>query len=479
MATIAARRQHAFVRRVGVELQRQGLIPANARVLVAVSGGPDSVGLLAVLQELGHSRHIPGLALHAAHMNYGLRGRESDEDAAFVSRLGTRFGIPVHVERADLDGLRGASLQAHARHCRYAFFERLCRSHGLSHIATGHTADDQAETILMWLLRGCGPKGLAGIPIMREGRIIRPLLHVRRSEILDYLATRALTYRSDSSNATRIYQRNRIRHDLLPQLQAFNPRLVEAFVRTAELLREEAALLEEVEQAQWSAILIESTPGRVVLDGEGFAQTPVALQRRLVRRAWKAVRGNSAGLTYRHVASVLRQFVERTGEASVNLPGGICAGRLGNRVIMESDHRQTMDDDPPWEAGVPLPVPGSVALGQGRRVRAEVASHSPEAEDAGPDRLRFTMCADVSQTTLIVRRRQPGDWFCPTGMAGRKKKLQDFFVDQKVPRRRRDQVPLVVAPGGIVWVGGYRGDERFRLRSHTSRSVRLFLEEDE
>ena len=400
--------------------------------------------------------------------------------AAFVSRLGTQFGIPVHVECADLDGLRGASLQAHARHCRYAFFERLCRSHGLSHIATGHTADDQAETILMWLLRGCGPKGLAGIPIMREGRIIRPLLHVRRPEILDYLATRALTYRSDSSNAKRIYQRNRIRHDLFPQLQAFNPRLVDAFARTAELLREEAALLEEVEQARWSAILIESTPGRVVLDGEGFAQTPVALQRRLVRRAWKAVRGTSAGLTYRHVASVLRQFVAGPGTASLNLPGGICAGRLGNRVILEFDHRQTMDDDLPWEGGVPLPVPGSVALGQGRRVRAEVASHGPEAdEDVGPDRSSFTMGADVSQTTLIVRRRLPGDWFCPTGMAGRRKKLQDFFVDQKVPRSRRDQVPLVVSPGGIVWVGGYRGDERFRLRSHTSSSVRLFLEEEE
>src|SRR5438132_342598 len=380
MATIAARRQHAFVRRVGVEMQRQGLIPANARVLVAVSGGPDSVGLLAVLQELGHSRHIPGLVLHVAHMNYGLRGSESDEDAAFVSRLGAQFGIPVHVERADLDGLRGASLQAHARHCRYAFFERLCRSHGLSHIATGHTADDQAETILMWLLRGCGPKGLAGIPIMREGSIIRPLLPVRRPEILDYLATRALTYRSDSSNAKKIYQRNRIRHDLLPQLQAFNPRFVEALARTAEFLKQEAALL---------------------------------------------------------------------------------------------------DDDPPWAAGVPLPVPGSVALGQGRRVRAEVASNSPEAEDVGPAPSSFTINADPSQITLIVRRRQPGDWFCPTGMAGRRKKLQDFFVDQKVPRGQRDQVPLVVAPGGIVWVGGYRGDERFRLRSRSSSSVRLFLEEEE
>ena len=479
MATIAARRQHAFVLRVGIETQRQGLIPANARVLVAVSGGPDSVGLLAVLQELGHSRRIPGLTLHAAHMNYGLRGRESDEDAAFVSRLGAQFGIPVHVECVDLNGLRGASLQAHARHCRYAFFERLCRSHGLSRIATGHTADDQAETILMWLLRGCGPKGLAGIPIMREGRIIRPLLHVRRPEILDYLATRALTYRSDSSNAKRVYQRNRIRHDLFPQLQAFNPRFVEALARTAELLKQEAALLDEVEQARWSALLIESTPGRVVLDREGFAQTPVALQRRLVRRAWKVLRGTSAGLTSRHVASVLVQFVARTGDASVNLPGGVCAGRLRHRVIMESDHRRTLDDDPPWAAGVPLPVPGSVAVGQGRHVRAEVASNSPEAEDVGPDRSSFTINADPSQTTLIVRRRQPGDWFCPTGMAGRRKKLQDFFVDQKVPQNRRDQVPLVVAPGGIVWVGGYRGDERFRRRSRASSSVRLFLEEEE
>src|SRR5205807_9689858 len=140
-----------------------------------------------------------------------------------------------------------------------------------------------------------------------------------------------------------------------------------------------------------------------------------------VRRAWKVVRGTSAGLTYRHGASVLRQFFVGTGEASVNLPGGVCAGRVRHRVIMESDRRQTVDDDPPWAVGVPLPVPGSVELSRGRRVRAEVASNSPEAEDVGPDRSSFTINGDPSQTTLIVRRRPPGDWFCPTGMAGRRK----------------------------------------------------------
>ena len=446
-----------------------------------MSGGPDSVGLLAVLRELRDSRYIPGLTLHAAHMNYGLRGAESDGDDAFVAQLGSQFGIPVHVERADLGRLQGASLQAQARNCRYAFFDRVCRAQGLSVIATGHTDDDQAETILLWLLRGCGPRGLGGIPVMREGRIIRPLLHVRRAEILDYLASRGLTYRSDSSNAKRLYQRNRIRHDLLPQLQIFNPRIVEALARTAELLREEAALLEEIEQARWTAILIESVPGRVVLDCRRLAQSPLALQRRLMRRAWEALRGTSAGLMYRHVASVLQKIVARTDDGSLNLPGGIWVRRMGEHIIMEADDPEGARDSSLWASGLHLPVPGSVVVGQGRRLRADVVSQGQTGEGLHRDPLSFMVSlgrgVDEPETTLIVRRRRPGDWFCPIGMGGRRKKLQDFFVDQKVPRHRRDQVPLVVAPLGIVWVAGYRGDERFRPASHAAKMIRLSLEE--
>jgi tRNA(Ile)-lysidine synthase len=473
MTTTPARRPHGLIQRVALEARRGELIRPNAGVLVAVSGGPDSVGLLAVLEELRTSRRIPGLILHAAHMNYGLRGAESDEDEDFVRDLGTQLGIPVHIERADLDRRKGGSLQAQARACRYDFFERLCRTHDLSVVATGHTADDQAETILMWLIRGCGPKGLSGIPMIREGTIIRPLLHVRRAEILDYLAARRLTYRRDSSNDTNAYQRNRIRHDLQPRLQAFNPRVMEALARTAELLRADVTFLAEAEQVRWSAMLIESIPDRVVLDRRALAQSPEGLQRRLVRRAWETLRGSSRGLTYRHVVAVQR-IVDGSGDSSLNLPGGVRARRRGNHFIIQSDHRKSADADPSWALGVRLSVPGSVSLAPGSRLCADVIAHR-EVSAQCDDRMSFTMGTNDTDSALTVRRRLPGDWFCPIGMGGRRKKLQDFFVDQKVPRHQRDQVPLVVAPRGIVWVGGYRGDERFRPTLQTSRIVKLAL----
>ena len=481
MITIPAHRRHGLFQSVALAVRRHRLIQAETGVLVALSGGPDSVALLAVLNDLRDSGRVRGLSLHAAHVNYGLRGAESDQDEAFVVELGRQLAIPVHVERAELRHVRGASLQAQARNCRYSFFDQLCQTYGLSTIATGHTADDQAETILMWLIRGCGSKGLAGIPIMREGRIIRPLLHVAREEILDYLARCQLGYRCDSSNAQKTYQRNRIRHDLLPTLRAFNPRVIQALARTAEILKQDEALLVEVEGTQWSATVIESAPGRLVLDCRELAKSPLSLQRRLVRRAWQAVRGTAAGLTFCHVTVVLH-LVGRTGSGNVDLPDGIWACRSGDHLIIESDHRggsrACSSAAPSWADGIRLAVPGSVALGEGRRLRADVLSPKEAETTQSNGRSSFTIGVDERQGMLIVRKRQPGDWFCPIGMGGRRKKLQDFFVDQKVARHRRDQVPLVSSSAGIVWVAGYRGDERFRSEPRTSRMVRLSLVEE-
>ena len=481
MITISAHRRHGLFQSVALAVRRHGLIQPETGVLVALSGGPDSVALLTALNDLRDSGRVRGLSLHAAHVNYGLRGTESDEDEAFVVELGRQLAIPVHVERANLSRIRGASLQAQARNCRYSFFDRLCQAYGLSTIATGHTADDQAETILMWLIRGCGAKGLCGIPIMREGKIIRPLLHVGREEILDYLALCQLGYRSDSSNTQKTYQRNRIRHDLLPMLQAFNPRVIQALARTAEILKQDEALLLDVERTQWSAIVMESAPGRVVLDCRELAKSPLGLQRRLVRRAWEAVRGTAAGLTFPHVTSVLQYSGARSGGGSLKLTRGICASRSGDHLIIEADHRKGSCaglSGPSWADGLRLPVPGSVALGGGRRLRADVLTAEETESTRADGRLSLMIGADEGQGPLIVRGRLPGDWFCPIGMGGRRKKLQDFFVDQKVPRHRRAQVPLVSSTAGIVWVAGYRGDERFRPLPRTSRIVRLSLVEE-
>ena len=471
-------RVHPLISRVVDVVRREGLIRPNDRVLAAVSGGPDSVCLLTVLTELRESGRMPGLQVHVAHVNYGLRGKESDQDEAFVRELAARFGAPVSCTRVALGSHPSGSLQRHARDVRYAFFERVLREYGLTTVATGHTADDQAETILMWLLRGTGTVGLAGIPVMREGRgIIRPLLGVNRSEALDYLRSWGIPYRIDASNATAIYRRNRIRHEVLPLLRSFNPRIVEGLARQADILAAEAAILDEAERERWRDILVTASPGRVVVSCKWLVAYPLGLRRRLVRRALASAKGSAQGFTFRHVSQILG-MLEGRDRRRLALPRGFRVGRDGDHLTVEyGSSGMPGVTGPEWQPGVPLSIPGEVHLGQGGR-RLIAAQDQCEGQRVDTDRSMVVVDADRLGGPLTVRSWKAGDWFCPSGMGGHRKKLQDFFVDEKIPRNGRDSVPLVVAPVGIVWVVGYRGDERFTVRAETLRTVTLFLKHE-
>ncbi|OLD40880.1 MAG: tRNA lysidine(34) synthetase TilS, partial [Nitrospirae bacterium 13_1_40CM_2_62_10] len=233
--------------RVAATARARGLLRPGDRVLAAVSGGPDSVALLSVLAALAPSWD---LTLRAVHVNHGLRGAESDEDASFVAGLCDRLGVALAIERVTLAGpagrRRGRSLQEQAREARYAAMVRVATALRMDKIALGHTADDQAETLVMWMLRGSGTAGLAGIPPSRGPLVIRPLLDVGRAEIIAYLEAQGLPFRVDSSNAKPLYLRNRVRHELLPILKRFNPGLLGVLKRQAEILREEDLCLDQL-----------------------------------------------------------------------------------------------------------------------------------------------------------------------------------------------------------------------------------------
>jgi len=466
---------HPVLRRVAAAVRGKRLIRAGDRVLVAVSGGPDSVCLLTALHEMRERSLIPKIELRIAHVNYGLRGDESEGDEAFVRDLAARLGAPVHCERVRLMPKPGGTLQSRARDARYALFARLLREHGMSAVATGHTADDQAETVLLWLVRGAGTAGLAGIPLKREGGIIRPLLGVTRQQVLEYLAFSGMPYRSDSSNRSLRYRRNRIRHEVLPVLRALNPNIVEALARGADILSADAEVLSGIECEQWRAVAKESAFGRVVLDGERMASQPLGLQRRLLRRALDVVRGGSAGLTFRHVSDILERVVGGMHGAGLNLPGGLRVERRRGFIVMEHGERQGAGGSiTDLATGIPLPVPGEVRIGTGdRRVRVIKGAEHPTGSSDG--RAAFVVDGDRLAGPLSVRNWRRGDWFCPFGMGGHRKKLQDFFVDRKVDRKLRDRIPLVVAPAGIVWVAGYRGDERFAAGPATIHPVTLSI----
>lgn len=438
------------------------------RVVVGVSGGPDSVALLDVLYRL---RGQLGIELVVAHLNHLLRGREAAADAACVARLADRYGLPLVLEECDVREAwrrRGGSLQAVAREVRYRFYERAAEETGAVRVALGHQADDQAETILFNFLRGTGIAGLAGIPPVRE-RYVRPLLAERRRTIEEYCRERGLAPREDASNVKPVYTRNRLRLELIPYLEReYNPNLVPTLLRMAEVLREEEALLEAEAGRVLAGVMRAEGEGAVVLERRPLLELPPALQRRVIRGAWDVL-PDGAELPFEHVQRILNLARRPRGGGRVDLPGGARAEREGDRLVLRRGGGER-----PAPFSYPLAVPGETAVPEaGKVITATVAG----AADGLPDPRRLAprgtvLDLDRLAPPLTVRSRRPGDIFRPSG--GGTVKLKKFLIDAKVPRSMRDAVPLVVdAEGRIAWVAGLRTAEFCRLTPRTRRALIL------
>ncbi|MEE8352961.1 MAG: tRNA lysidine(34) synthetase TilS [Dehalococcoidales bacterium] len=472
----------------------------GSRLLVAVSGGADSVCLLHVLSELADEF---GLTLHVAHLDHCLRGAESAADAGYVARLARRLGIAATVERRDVAGHRREhrlSLEEAAREVRYRFLAETARAVGAGWVATGHTRDDHAETVLMHLIRGSGTTGLRGLRPLSRWRsgdeavtVIRPLLEVGREETAEYCRRRRLRPRVDSSNRSLSPLRNRLRLRLLPQLREYNPRIVEALVRTAAIAGDDLAVVDGEIERQWQRVARREGE-TVILDRKGFGELAAGVRRGLLRRAVAAVRGDLKDVEARHVEEMLVATELPPGRA-IDLPGGL-------RFAVDYD-RYLIGDDP--GAVCPLPelagetaieVPGTTEI-PGWRIRAEVAPVSEPAAlrpetDTGDG---FVACLDAAVVgtfvpggdRLTVRSRRRGDSFRPLGMTS-DKKLARFMIDARIPRAWRSRVPVVVAGGPavagglavaggrIVWLVGWRIDDRAKVTGGTERALRLSFE---
>ncbi len=438
------------------------------RVLVAVSGGPDSIALLAVLADVAPAWHVTVLA---GHVNHGLRGAESDADAEFVQEICGRLGVACAVERAPLKG--AASLQERARERRYAALEHIADGLGATKIALGHTADDQAETLLMWMLRGAGMGGLAGIPPVRDRRFIRPLLDAQRADVLSYLQARGLPFRTDSTNAKPVYLRNRIRRDLLPVLRQFNPGIVGVLERQAEILREEHLYLNRLAEEELARVSRTGSDQTRTLDREAVLALPVALQRRVVQAAMRAAATSVKNPGFAAVEAVRHRVVcGRSGTAIVT--GGVRVEREYGHIRFRpvSPRGSEGADRPEKDIVIPLTIPSEALWpATGQRVRV-TWGHGPAASARSartPDRV--TLDPETFTHELTLRAWRPGDRFQPQGMQGRHKKLQDFFADLKIPRSQRAHAPLLVAPEGILWVVGYRADHRFAAEGTGRRLI--------
>ncbi len=440
------------------------------KIVVAVSGGADSVCLLHLL------RQYP-FKLHVAHLNHQFRS-EGIKEAQFVERLSTSWNIPVTVTSLPVPEMcktERLSKQEGARKVRYSFLKQVARDTGARWIAVGHTADDQIETFLMRLLRGSGIEGLASIPKMREGLIIRPLLSIRRETILFELSRLKIAFVEDPSNVQPVYLRNQIRHSLLPILEQYNPKIKEALLKEVELLQSEGDFLRQQTLQVIKELDIETDERSICFDIHQLKSLHLALQRKILRWGINTLQNDLKGIGFKHIDTILSKVIPGP-------TGGRCM--LPNRLRVEKRYCDLILEQMGGERNIspPRAMPQDVeivSLGEkmdlpewGIRL---IFSLQPGAHPF------FSPCTasfdfDTIGLPLSIRGFQPGDRFVPSGMKGRHKKLQDFFVDAKIPAAKRRWVPLLSCPRGIIWVIGHRMDERFQATGETMRTLTVTIE---
>lgn len=470
------RTTRSLERRVLAALRSEGPPEPGQRVLVAVSGGPDSTALLLILARL---RGTLGVELTAAHFDHGLRPpEEAAADAAYVRELAAAVGVPVAFGRGDAGACaerEGRSAEEAARRLRYAFLAAAAAEHGAAAVAAGHTADDQAETVLLRVVRGTGVQGLGGMrarspwPFPEHPYrpwLLRPLLGLRRAETERYCAAAGVVPRLDPSNLAWTYTRNRLRGQVLPALRAVNPAVDQALRRLAASAREAWDVL-EAEAARRAPEVLAPLPGGegvAVLRGP-FRSLPAALQAAVLQRAAAGLLGDAQGLQWEHLDAMRRLAVERGSGRRLSLPRGLTWRVEHGRCVLAPEAGAA----PPLPE-VPLPGAGVVSL-PGGRLEVAVLPAARFRPPAAPHEGWLDRAALGPRP--LVRGRRPGDRLRPLGLGG-EKKLQDVLVDARVPAPARDRLPLVVATEGwVAWVPGLALDERARVRADSREAYRL------
>jgi tRNA(Ile)-lysidine synthase len=479
-----------LLEKIRATVSQRELLKIGDRIVVAVSGGPDSLALLHLLLAL---RNEWQLQLHVAHLNHQLRGAGSDGDAEFVAQLARNWNLPITLESRDVAAFASESklsIEEAARQLRYGFLTEAAQQVGASAIAVGHNADDQVETILMHLLRGSGSAGLRGMLYRAPTsdlqsrapnlHIVRPLLDVTRAEIEAYCNEHSLTPRTDSSNLDTKLFRNRLRYEVLPYLESINPRFRETLTRTSRTIADEYDYLE----AQAHAAFLQTTrktDGEIIFNRETWRQLHPALQRMTLRIAIQQLRNDLRNIDWTHIEDARHIALDKGAGAVATLPDGL---RLivgyKDFVIGDEKFESLALDIPQIDVDcMPLPPGGTVGLsGSNWLVAIErfELSRSPalwKEERAGGNKWVASFDRSKIAGRVAVRPRRAGDHFQPAGMDGHSKSIHEFMIDQKIPRAARAKMPLLVDGEKILWVCGFRIDERVRLTSATRQVLQV------
>jgi tRNA(Ile)-lysidine synthase len=450
--------------RIAQFIARHQMLPARSRVGIAVSGGADSVFLLHALRELAPRWD---LQLSVIHIEHGIRGSASTEDAAFVKNLASKLGLPFHIHSANVPAIRDNQEQA-ARQVRHAFFERLINSGALDRVATGHTRSDQAETVLYRILRGSGLAGLVGIlPITKEG-LVRPLLELDRLEIEAWLRERNIAWREDASNQNRNYARNRLRHEILPLLrETFNPLLDLTLSNMATVARDE--------ELYWESTLPRPqppAPSPQTLEVSQLTTPPVAVARRLIRRAIEAAKGDLRQIDFSHVERILEMASSQNGHDRVQLPG-LEATRSFDWIRFCPSHSA----ETPQDFEFALNAPASVELpGSETRITLQVLDKSETGQACATvvnelDWQRLTP-TNGALPSLELRNWRPGDQYRPAGQS-KHQKIKFLFQEARIPLWERGNWPIITYNGTIVWTQRFGAAAEFAASPSTRVVLRV------
>ena len=457
------------------------MIPARSRVLIGVSGGPDSICLWHVLMGLAHDFNI---RIGVAHLNHELRTAASDRDASFVRELAEFYNTPFFYQKANIRSAAEKSrrsIEEAGRMARYAFFRETAAAHGFDKIALGHHRDDNAEQVLMNLLRGAGLDGLGGIPPVRD-QFIRPLIRVCRKDVLSYLAENRLEYMTDQTNADNLFLRNRVRHQLLPLLEkGFNPNIAESLNRLSEICRSEKEWIDGLVLQTLDQVTRHRNKIQLTLSIAGLKRLHQAHLRRLVRTGIRQIKGDLRRIRMAQIDAAVGLIHSEKAMAWCDLPDRIRVEKQGDHLFIQQASQNLRETpsaqappayeyavqfaDLPVEIFIPEIQKKIMMSAPDKTAFSEIDCQDPSYVVFDLDRLRFP---------LIIRNPRPGDRFTPLGMKG-SQKLKDYFINNKVPRPERWGYPVLVSGGEIIWIAGHRIAETVKVTQTSQKLIKAEL----
>jgi len=465
-----------LILKVTKTIEKYQMLNPGDRIIVAVSGGPDSLCLLDILNRI---RQRLGLSIIVAHVNHGIRIKESEVEARFVRLKSFRMNLPFEQLSVSVPAIaqkKGLSAEQVGRSVRYGFFKDLLKKYQAQKIALGHHADDQIETVLMRLIRGSGMRGLRGIPAKRS-EFIRPLIECNRQEIEAYCQRKNITYCIDFSNKEPMYLRNKIRHQLIPLLtEEYNPSIRNNILQLQTIVQDELNYWEEKTEQYYLKATIKEQPFEVVLDIKYLIECPVALQRRIIRKGLGHLRGYLADIQFNHVESIRELCMFNRGERYLDLPGNIRVRKsyqtleIGYASHIKKSGRDWGENNT-WEYDLPVCEEKDYPK-IGIKMITEQYDYSENIKSKCLNTIeKVEACIDLDKLDLPlrIRNRRPGDRFKPLN-SKYFKKVKSYFIDLKIPLYKRDMISLVIDHSNrIVWIVGFQIDNRFKITEETKR----------